>query len=144
MKILFVCTGNTCRSPMAEAVCKMLYPDIESSSRGVSVFMPLPISKNAYTALLEEYNIDFKDHTSKQITKEDFEYFDVILTMTVTHKDHLKQVFNEYKDKIFTLTGYTQGFEIDISDPYGGSLDIYKQTLKQIYTCLISLKEVIK
>lgn len=144
MKILFVCTGNTCRSPMAEGVCKKLFPEIESASRGVSVFMPTAISDNARLALLEDMDMDLSNHSSRQISEEDVKNFDLILTMTNNHRDFLKENYPEYTDKIYTLMEYTQGFDMEISDPYGGSLEIYKSTLKQIYACVSELEEKIK
>lgn len=141
MKILFVCTGNTCRSPMAEGVCKKLFPQYEVSSRGVNVFMPVSISENARLALSEDMGVDLSGHSSKQITEDDVKNADLVLTMTYNHRDFLKENYPQYAGKIYTLMEYTHGLDMDISDPYGGSLEIYKSTLKQIYACVRELEE---
>ena len=141
MKILFVCTGNTCRSPMAQIVGKKLINGIEFDSAGVFAIDGTEISDNAKKVLLEKgYNSgDFK---SKRVTKEIFKDFNLILTMTQEQKEILKTFFLEEKDKIYTLKEYNSDKEEfgEIADPFGGDLQIYTKILLDIELEILKLK----
>lgn len=121
MKILFVCTGNTCRSPMAEGYLKTLGFDCES--RGLAVDGS-KVSKNSAT-VMNEINIDISGHISKQLTKNDINAFDVIICMSKIHADYLQSL----------------GIECEvlgdgISDPYGGDIDTYRNCRDEIIKAL--------
>lgn len=141
MKILFVCTGNTCRSPMAQIVGEKLINGIEFDSAGVFAIDGTEISDNAKKVLLEKgYN--FGDFKSKRVTKEIFKDFNLILTMTQEQKEILKTFFLEEKDKIYTLKEYNSDKEEfgEIPDPFGGDLQIYTKILLDIELEILKLK----
>lgn len=129
MKVLFVCTGNTCRSPMAQAIYQHVTGN-EAQSGGLGVSAPEPVSEYALTAL-ETMGITGFSHLSRQITPQDVEEADVIYVMTNMHKKILVTVCPEYEDKIRLLGG-----EQDISDPYGGSLQQYLSCCREIEGCI--------
>lgn len=139
MKYMFVCTGNTCRSPMAEALFNKICEDnnIEhfSISRGLSVFFPQPVNPKSLESLKKQGVSDFK-HTALGITEDDVAKCDVILTMTSSHKLALKNSFSKYKSKIFTINEKAYGKESDIDDPFGKSQEVYDK-------CLLEIKEAI-
>lgn len=124
MMIIFVCTGNTCRSPMAEYImkdyCKKNNLDIEVESRGVACSNGRPISENSRLAL-EEMGIDASGHKSQSFTLKDLFEADLVVTMTEGHKQLLKNHFNAGDNvKCF---GEIAG--VDIDDPFGCSLAVY-------------------
>lgn len=129
---LFVCTGNTCRSPMAEAVANFLLKDrgIVAQSAGLSVPYPEPIAQNAVIALEEmgieptEYK-DFHAHTARPLTAELMERADKVFGLTDGHNFAILTAFPEYADKISPLG-------VSVPDPYGGSLGDYIKALSSI------------
>ncbi len=139
MKVLFVCTGNTCRSPMAEALfmhlSKVNNKNINASSVGTSVFFPQPVNPKALKALTNIGINDF-EHMSKQISKSDVSENDLILTMTSAHKLALKSAFPVYRDKIYTLNEKAFGKDSDISDPFGGSQETYDKCAEEIFAAV--------
>lgn len=139
MKVVFVCTGNTCRSPMAEAILASKKIDgIEVRSAGVFAGSS-PISKNA-GAVLEEQGIEF-DHISRPLTPDELEWGDIILTMTLSHKQLIRQQHPKVSDKLFTLKEYVTGSSDDVSDPYGGSYTVYQQTFNELHELIDRLEE---
>lgn len=132
-KLIFVCTGNTCRSPMAEVLakffCKNSYIDI--SSRGLFANQN-KASKNAMNAVLK-YNLSLEDHISKPFTKEDIEESYLILTMTNGHKDLILSNFPIHHKKVFTLYEYILSEDKNINDPFGGDLKTYLDCLDELH-----------
>lgn len=131
-RILFVCTGNTCRSPMAEALLKSKVKDVEVQSAGIHALTGSPASMNALGALKEK-GINF-EHQSQALTEDLIHWASVILTMTNNHKQVILNSFPELKDKVYTLSEFVNEDELnlDIIDPFGGSLEMYQSTAKEI------------
>ena len=142
MNILFVCTGNTCRSPMAAAILSKISSDnnidLMIDSAGIMAEDNAPASDNAISAMIE-MRIDISNHRAHQITNDDIIQADLILTMTEGQKMILDQLA---PGKIFTLTEFAGSFG-DISDPYGGDLDEYRETAKEIYDVMVDAAEKI-
>ncbi len=138
--IIFICTGNTCRSPMAEAIAKSLCKskEINILSRGTFVYSRLPINENA-KIVLEKNNINIYEHYSKPITLSEFENADLILTMEKEQKNLLLQFNknNNIKDnKVFTLYEYVLNKDLDIKDPFGTDVNSYNDCFNEIYNLI--------
>ncbi|MFK4998783.1 low molecular weight protein arginine phosphatase [Bacillus sp. N9] len=132
MNILFICTGNTCRSPMAEAIYNHLTPD-SASAKSAGVFAMEGANAASHSiAVLEENGIAI-NHTSKNVSETDLTWADLILTMTNAHKELLIGQFPIMAHKVFTLKEYanqTNGENVDVFDPYGGDMDVYRKHFK--------------
>ncbi len=142
MNILFVCTGNTCRSAMAAAIMNKIAVendlDIRIESAGIFAEEGMGASENAVKAV-EKYGIDLTNHRTQPITEDLINNSDIILTMTNAHKQVLETMT---KGKVYTLLEYT-GSQGDINDPYGGDLEEYEECAQDIYDALVDAAEKI-
>ena len=140
MNVLFVCTGNTCRSPMAAAVLSKIAADNDMDlmidSAGLMAEEGAPASDNAISAMIE-MRIDISNHRAHQLTNDDIIQADLILTMTEGQKMLLEQLAS---GKVFTLNEFAGSYG-DISDPYGGDLEEYRETAQEIYDAMVDVAE---
>ncbi|MCY8513041.1 low molecular weight protein arginine phosphatase [Bacillus atrophaeus] len=143
MNIIFVCTGNTCRSPMAEALFKSIAEkkglDVTVRSAGVFASPNGKASPYAIEALFEKHIA--LNHVSSQLTEENVAAADLILTMTNQHKQLIINQFGSHSDKVFTIKEYAAGVDEDVTDPFGGTLEVYRRTRDELEDLLNLLAE---
>lgn len=130
-KIIFVCTGNNYRSPMAETIYKSLAEDegLPSISRGLVVLFSEPVNEKA-EAVLENHGLTCVVEASKELSKEDITDKSLILTMTDKQKKQAQEKL-ELTENVFTIKEFN-GEEGEVKDPYGGTLVDYEECFTEL------------
>lgn len=134
--LLFVCTGNTCRSPMAAALARHSvrergWSGVEVASAGVAALAGSPASPEV-PEVLEELGLGDLDHRARELTPELVEWADAVFVMGPHHSAAVRAMGGE--NKVAPVTEYLAGEEARsaISDPIGGSVDVYRETRDQL------------
>ena len=136
-KVLFVCTGNTCRSPMAEAIFNSIVDNDEYKAFSCGIYGDgsSPISENAKLVLAEK-GIE-SSHVSTPLSESAINEADFVIGMTSNHSRNIISMFPLYADKVYTMP-------FDISDPYGGNVDVYRNCRNEIEECVVSVINTLK
>ncbi len=134
--VLMVCTGNICRSPMAEVLLQARLArdgtrqDWQVGSAGVWTVDGRPASEHA-VGVMAQRGIDLSAHRSRNITREMMSQADLVLAMTRSHTEALGAAFPAHSRKVYLL-GEMVGQMRDIADPYGGTRQEYAYTAKEL------------
>ena len=147
--ILFICTGNVCRSPMAEGIFRHAVQNrghYRVLSAGLGAIDGQPPSSHAIQAV-KELGIDISSQRSRMLRPELVDEADFILGMTHSHIDTILLLYPHAAEKTFLLREFDETldmFEKDISDPIGGSLQVYLNCRDQIEQGIASLLRFIE
>ncbi len=130
-KLLMVCTGNTCRSPMAEAIMRRALQengiqDVQVLSAGVAAF-PGSIPSAEALRVMAEQGLDIGSHRSRPLDQAMMDEADLVLTMTQGQCRQVKNVYPAYQGKVATMHAWATGQALDIDDPIGQSVAVYRQ-----------------
>ncbi len=139
-RILFVCTGNTCRSPMAAVLTRSSleqrgWKEVEVSSAGVGAFPGMPPSEGAVRAL-ERRGLTLEGHASRPLLHGDVEEADVVLAMSRRHLEVIQELGGEAKGALITAFARgREGMEAElpgVSDPVGGDDEVYERVCSEL------------
>jgi len=141
--VLFVCTANQCRSPMAEVMMRNWLEQKgrtgswRVASAGIDASPGIPATGTAQRAMLER-GIDLNHHRSQQVSEKLLAESDIILVMEDWHKTQLLKEFPAYADKV-CLIRERAGLQGDVDDPVGLPLDEYRKTADELQSLIITI-----
>ena len=136
MRILFVCSGNTCRSPLAEAITRRMIADsgrtdVEVGSAGTNAWDGSSASDGALLVGMER-GLDLSEHRARQLDADIIENSDLILVMGPSHLERVKDIAPNAN--VHLLGEFTSGESEGraVQDPFGGDLTAYRDTFDEL------------
>ncbi|HEY0995551.1 MAG TPA: low molecular weight protein arginine phosphatase [Gemmatimonadaceae bacterium] len=136
MRILFVCTGNTCRSPLAEVIARKVaiergLPDVDVASAGTSAWEGAPASDGSLLVAMERH-MDLGQHRATLLSRPLVDASDLVLVMGPHHLDRVEALGGAGKSYLLTDYASRGASRRGITDPVGAELDVYRATADEL------------
>lgn len=147
--IIFVCTGNICRSPMAEGLMREKCKEASAwkiGSAGLAAGNDMPPSEHS-VAVMAEIGIDISKQRSRLLTQDLIQQADFLFVMTYSHLDHILMLYPDASEKTFLVRQFVRDNTLlskDISDPIGQGIEVYRRCRDEISQALDSLVSFIE
>ncbi|MCX7785588.1 MAG: low molecular weight protein arginine phosphatase [candidate division WOR-3 bacterium] len=150
--ILFVCTGNSCRSPMAKGIFDKLLEKSRAIKKSEINILTLSAGTNATKGnvpsefaqqAVKKYGVDIRHHLSYPLTKERIDLADLILVMENKHKDRVLELVPLAKNRTFLITEYVGEESKEIPDPFGGPLEKFQEVADLLYELLQKVYKIV-
>lgn len=134
--ILLVCTGNICRSPLAEAIMRReleARPELHAavSSAGTGAWEGAPASEGAYLVAIE-HGLDLSGHRARLLTRDLVRTADLILTMARHHRVRVHELGGEGRTNLLGAYAGLAGPDAEVSDPFGSDIEVYRETYEEL------------
>ena len=135
-RVLLVCTGNICRSPLAEVIMRgeleqRAIDEVHVMSAGTGAWEGAPASEGAYLIALE-HGLDLSGHCAQLVTRDLVRRADVVLTMARHHLARVLELGGEHQTYLLAEYAGHTGPDVDVSDPFGSDLDVYRETFERL------------
>ncbi|MDD3238681.1 MAG: protein tyrosine phosphatase [Lachnospira sp.] len=141
-KIIFVCMGNTCRSPMSATIMHAFIPEILVESRGMVVLFPEPYNPKA-VAVASRHNMIMPSNCAMELSGEDFANDTLVLVMSGTMKHKIYDTFTEAIN-VYTLGEFAGEPEVEVADPYGKGIGEYNKCFEALYRLIEKAAAILK
>lgn len=150
MKVMFICTGNICRSAMAHGILKKIAQEknlnIEVYSCGIYAEDGDYATYNAIEAA-KYYDVDISNHRATNIRNSPIKEMDIILCATNEHKNVVMLMYPNLVNKVYTIKEYAQMDEneknLDIKDPWGYDMETYRRCINEISFCIEKIVKIL-
>lgn len=143
-RILFICTGNTCRSPMSATIMQQFLQntDILVESRGMVVLFPEPYNPKA-VAVAARHGMIMPSDSTVQLSNSDFDNNTLVLVMNSSMKQKIYENYDRAIN-VYTLSEFAGAGDIEVADPYGRGIDEYNKCFEQLYVLIEKAAKTIR